>query len=410
MRIAAYISGYQPEAGGGYTFETDILDALLDIAAQSTLDLVLLCPAPHAGALAQRLTGTGIAVHPVRFGLRDRLVELLLREFAFVRAHGKFRSPVDRAADAAAADLVWFLGAGVRVVDRPYVTVVWDLQHRATPWFPELSAGGEWDVREVAYQWFLKRASVVVAGTAVGRTELERFYQVPSERVAILPHPTPRFALAAGQGRATAEDLIRLGVTRPFFIYPAQFWPHKNHINLVLAIAELSKRHGIDADLVLVGSDKGNRAHVMTVAAAAGVADRIRLPGFVSREDLITLYRGAVALAYVSWCGPENLPPLEAFALGCPVVATRIPGAEEQLGDAALLVDPGDPADIAAGLARIHNDAPLRADLIAWGLKRAHRWSAKDYVGGAIDSITRLEPILRCWRASRQPAPGTDRQ
>lgn len=399
MRIGAYVSGYRPEAGGGYTFETDILDALIAVVAQSLpLEFVLLCPVGQAEALASRVTDTGVTVHPIRSTLPDRLVEMLFRESAFVRAHIRWESPLDRAAAAVGADLVWFLGAGTRVVDRrPFVSVVWDLQHRTVPWFPELSSAGEWDRREVAHQWFLRRATTIVTGTIIGRTELEYFYQIPPQRIAILPHPTPRFALTAGPGVATADELARFGIKGPFFIYPAQFWPHKNHVNLVLAIAELSRRHRIEADLVLVGSDKGNRSHVMAAAAAAGVADRIRFLGFVPRSDLVTLYRGAVALAYVSWGGPENLPPLEAFALGCAVVASRIPGVEEQLGDAALLVDPADPADIAAGLARIHRSADLRADLVAKGLARAKRWTANDYVRAAIDIFIGLQPILRCW-------------
>ena len=301
---------------------------------------------------------------------------------------------------AAGADIVWFLGAGVHVTDYPFVTVVWDLQHRATPWFPEMSAGGLWDRRERTHDWFLKRATMVVAGTEAGRAELERYYQIPPERVVLLPHPTPRFALDAGPAAPMPGDLEHLGISRPFYLYPAQFWPHKNHVNLVRGFAHLVHKHGADVELVLVGSDKGNRRHVESEVAAVGIADRIRYLGFVPRGDLIALYRNAVALAYASWCGPENLPPLEAFAIGCPVVAARVPGAVEQLGDAAILIDPADPADIAAGLARVRDDGPLRTELIARGLARARRWTALGYVQGVLDALGCIEPILRCWRAA----------
>ena len=97
----------------------------------------------------------------------------------------------------------------------------------------------------------------------------------------------------------------------------------------------------------------------------------------------------------------KTLPPLEAFALGCPVVATRIPGAEEQLGAAALFVDPAKPADIADALARVHSDAALRAELVSKGLARARQWTSREYVSGAIDIFIGLEPMLRCWRPAR---------
>jgi glycosyltransferase involved in cell wall biosynthesis len=401
MRIAAYVAGYEPEAGGGYTFESDVLEALIDVAAkQPSPGVCLICPARQAAVLSGRLRGTGIDVFAVKQGTLQRRLNTVLSESGFLRAHWRRRSALDRAVGAAGADVVWFLGAGVHVTDHPFVTVVWDLQHRATPWFPEMSAGGLWDRRERAHDWFLKRAAMVVAGTEAGRAELERYYQLPSERVVLLPHPTPRFSLEAGPAAPRAGELEHLVIRRPFYLYPAQFWPHKNHVNLVRGFAQLVHRHGVDSELVLVGSDKGNRSHVAAEASAAGVADRIRYLGFVPRQDLIALYRNAVALAYVSWCGPENLPPLEAFAVGCPVVAARVPGAAEQLDDAAILIDPADPADIAAGLARIRNEGKLRAELVTRGLARARRWTALDYVHGVLDALGRFEPIVRCWRAA----------
>ena len=124
----------------------------------------------------------------------------------------------------------------------------------------------------------------------------------------------------------------------------------------------------------------------------------------VSREELIALYKHALALVYPSWFGPENLPPLEAFALGCPVVYSRFPGAAEQLGDAAVLIDPANPADIAAGITKLRADPALRSKLIQLGRERARRFTPSDYVRGMFGIIDRLEPILRCWRPSCCPS------
>ena len=64
-------------------------------------------------------------------------------------------------------------------------------------------------------------------------------------------------------------------------------------------------------------------------------------------------------LLYQSFFGPENLPPLEAFALGCPVIAANVSGAVEQLGDAAILVDPKTLEEIAGAIRTLHNDRKL---------------------------------------------------
>ena len=115
-------------------------------------------------------------------------------------------------------------------------------------------------------------------------------------------------------------------------------------------------------------------------------------------EDLIALYRGAFALAYVTFFGPENLPTLEAFALGCPVVASDVAGAREQLGDAALLVDPKDPSSIATAIKALYDDANLRQTLIEKGRVRAESRQQKHFVRGVFDALDEFEPVRRCWK------------
>jgi glycosyltransferase involved in cell wall biosynthesis len=257
-----------------------------------------------------------------------------------------------------------------------------------------MSARGTWDSREAAHRAFLQRATKIVTGTEVGRAQLRGFYQIADDNILTLPHPTPSYV--ATKATPDVDIAAKLGLRDPFVLYPAQFWPHKNHANLVLAISEL-KRRGLTVSLALPGSDQGNRAFVAKLAAREGIEDQVKFLGFVSRPDLVALYRRALALSYVSWCGPENLPPLEAFALGCPVIASRIPGADEQLGEAALFCEPGDPENIADAIERLHRDASARARLIEAGRRRSTRFTPTDYVTGIFDALNRFEAIRRCW-------------
>lgn len=399
MKVAVYVGGYLPESGGGYTFENDVFEGVLAAVERGTAHTVsILCPPESKALIERRVAGLPIAVHGVQLSRFDRMLAPFIREFPAFRARQRSPSPIDRAAAEANAGFIWFLGAGPHLTDKPYMTVVWDLQHRATPFFPEMSAGGTWDRRELWHSWFLRRATAVITGTKVGADELQRYYQIDVERIVKLPHPTPKFTLDAPRvGNSVEIKGLGLG-QRPFLLYPAQFWPHKNHVNLLLALKQLKLVHGLELDLALVGSDKGNKAFVEEKVRELGLTDHVHFLGFVSRPALLQLYREAAALAYVSWCGPENLPPLEAFALGCPVIATNIPGAEEQLGSAAVFVEPGDPDSIAAGISRIYGEPGLRAGLIALGHQRARTWTSREFVDGALRRISELEPVLRCWR------------
>jgi glycosyltransferase involved in cell wall biosynthesis len=137
-------------------------------------------------------------------------------------------------------------------------------------------------------------------------------------------------------------------------------------------------------------------AHVRAEVRQRGLEDAVTLLGFVQNDDLVALYQHAHALLYLSRFGPENLPPLEAFALGCPVVCSDVAGASYQLGDAALLVDPRDPGTVADAILAAAELAE-RARLVAAGKQRARVWTADDYVRGFISFADEFEQERRLW-------------
>jgi Glycosyltransferase len=278
----------------------------------------------------------------------------------------------------------------------PYITVIWDLQHRVQPCFPEVSEHGRWNWRERNFADLCRRASIIITGTNAGKAEIEYFYQVPANRIKILPHPTPRFALDA-PSRDDGAILNKYHIPEGYLFYPAQFWAHKNHAGLLLAAQLLRDTYNLTFPLVFVGADRGNCKHVRELVDRLDLAGQVYFLGFVPQNDLISLYRKAFALTYMTFFGPENLPPLEAFALGCPVIASKVEGAEEQLGDAAVLVDPKDARQVALAVKSLHDDVTLRQMLIQRGLTRARRFTGEDFVSGIFSALDDFELVRRCW-------------
>lgn len=402
MRVGVYLSGYCPIAGGGYTFQTDLLEALLRVAGTSRHSFSVLCATKEVLDFAQRLARpSNVTLRLVpKVGAVERLWKGLYRAEPVIRRVWPLLGSLQRIIEAEGVEFVWFLsGAIAEIPDAPYVATVWDVQHRTHPWLPEVSAGGVWESREAATRPFLSRAAWVITGTQAGANELEHFYQIPKNRIRVLPHPTPEFALHAGASRDKTPGLT--GIQGDYLVYPAQFWPHKNHVTLLYGIKSLKERHSYVPKLVLTGSDKGNRAYVEKVAVELGVREQVIFPGFVTQSELAELYRNALALVYVSMSGPENLPPLEAFAIGCPVIASDIPGAREQLGDAAILVPPFDADAIADAIQSLRVDHKRRQTLIAAGLARARAWTGSDFVSAVFRMLDEFESVRRCW-----PRPG----
>jgi glycosyltransferase involved in cell wall biosynthesis len=297
-------------------------------------------------------------------------------------------------------DLICYLTPLIRpVADIPYVTTVWDLMHRLKPFFPEVGLRGEWESRERRYREVLPRATYILALNRRGKEEIVDLYGVAAERVRALTLPTPGFALREGAQVHEKQSLAHLGIKGEYLFYPAQFWPHKNHPCLLLALKFLKDRHGYEPQLVLSGSDKGNRSYIEQAVRDYALQDQVLFPGFVSREDLMRLYRQAVALVFPSFCGPENIPPLEAFALGCPVIVSLISGHEEQLSEAALLVDPTRPELWAEAIWRLRQDSALRDAQIARGKERAMRYTPDHFVRDLFTLMDEFTAYRRCWAA-----------
>lgn len=387
MRLGFFLPRQDRDAGGGYTITNDVLAGLT--GTHRDHEFVALGYGSRPGAVPHEMEYLDLRRSP----LQD------LRRRAARRARAALDGPslpdATAAKRARRAGLRMVLSAGpwAPIVDVPYVLTVWDLQHRLQPWYPEVSSNGEWRHRERLYQSVLPRAARIIVGTQTGQQEVATFYNIPEHRIVILPHPTPTFALE--DDVAPSDAVLRRYDLREgeFVLYPAQFWPHKNHVTLLRALRRL-RDNGWPLRAVLVGADKGNLGHVLATAHSLGVVDQVLLPGFVDREELVALYRAAFALTYMSAFGPENLPPLEAFALGCPVIASRVSGAEEQLADAAMLVDTFDDNELANVLLRLRGDERLQATLRSRGLQRARSFSVGDFVSGLLDQVEAMAPQL----------------
>ncbi len=276
----------------------------------------------------------------------------------------------------------------------------WDLQHRRQPFFPEVSIARSgfkraWDDRELYYNRVLPRATAIFSGTSEGKQEITHFYRVSPDRVHVNPFFSP-----AKFSNTIASHPTWLPSSR-FVVYPAQFWPHKNHLSLIDALKSLHVAGFNDLHLVLPGADKpkefGTRERIRKQVMSLGLSQFVHMPGFVPDAELRWLYENAQALVFVSLFGPDNLPPLEAMSLSCPVIAADVPGALEQLGDAAMIVKPTCHESIAKCILKVMKDEDIRQQLINAGLSLVSLRSPERYVANVLQVIDDYSKLRRCW-------------
>ena len=161
----------------------------------------------------------------------------------------------------------------------------------------------------------------------------------------------------------------------------------------ILFTGTLEPRKGLD-DLVAVWESLPNPPRLVLAGDLGWRTPirndpRVEVTGYVTRERLRELYRGARVFVYPSLHEGFGIPPLEALACGAPVIATRTGAIPEFAGDAAVVIAPGDRTALREALLRLLGDAGLRADLRGRGPERAklYRWER---------SAATMMELLRC--------------
>jgi glycosyltransferase involved in cell wall biosynthesis len=348
VKIAAIVE-HRITEGGGFN---QALNAILQVRdlTHGWSDLIAVTTVPENISFLRQL---GIEAVLVRPSWRDKLLWLaaqspLLRLFL---SRLRLMGSIERDLIAAGVDLVYFVTPSSRPLALQrlnFVVTIWDVCHRDTPEFPEIREGVRFYARESEYRAVLPAAVFVIADSAALAERLAHYYGIEPAKVLVMPFSPSPFLREAG-GARTAEVLSKYALRPGYYFYPAQFWAHKNHVRIVQATRLLVNRGAVPV-VVFVGSEKGNRRHVEALAARLGVLERIKFLGFIPAEDMQALYEGCRAVVMPTYFGPTNLPPLEAWSVGRPLIYSR--QLAEHAGEAALLIDPDNAEELAGAMER----------------------------------------------------------
>ena len=170
------------------------------------------------------------------------------------------------------------------------------------------------------------------------------------------------------------------GLSLPYFFYPANFWPHKNHRVLLVAYQIYVNEAGEGAwDLVLSGSDyEGEAGEIRRFAASLGVSHKVRIMGYVSDSELAGLWRHAAALVFPSLHEGFGIPLLEAMRCGVPILCGPDYSLNEIGGDAVCYFNPRKPLQVAARMKELAGNPELAARLRMAGSERLARFHADE--------------------------------
>jgi alpha-1,3-rhamnosyl/mannosyltransferase len=219
-----------------------------------------------------------------------------------------------------------------------------------------------------------RRARKILTISEYSKREIVRHLGLPAEKVAVVYPAVRADRFRTGMPSVEIEAAKqKFGIHRPYIFYTGNHEPRKNLPALIRAFRSLATRRRWQ--LVLGGRLDPRRQSLYDEAADLIAGGDLRLCGEIPEADLSLLYAGASVFVFPSSCEGFGLPPLEAMACGAPVICADSTSLPEVVGDAALLVPPGDPNALTVALDRVLSSPGLREELRDKGLARARRFS-----------------------------------
>lgn len=312
-----------------------------------------------------------VASTPVPGG-RDRAKRLLRPVLPLVRrGRSKVRatgvlptwsvSGPDKAVEELRPDVVHFPYQWLHQTSAPSIFNPHDVQHMH---HPEFFTEEQYISRVAMYKLWCESATMIEVPSRATKNDLACLLNMPEEKVLVIPRgaPTALPASEIDQGDLS-EVQARYDLPPIFAFYPAQTWPHKNHIRLLEAIAALRDGHGVCLHLVCTGAQNNFWPAIQTKVRELGLDDQVCFLGFIPPEHVTALYRLALLTVFPTLFEGGGFPVLEALSEGSPLACSDLPVLVEQVSDAALLFDPESVDSIASTLLQLYRDRHLRERL-----------------------------------------------
>lgn len=365
MKVVAILEN-DVASGGGFNQALNAIVQMREVCKGSFDFEVWTTKAVNVAVLRE----LGVLAETFAFSVADKLLSYLSANpwWHLCQVRFKLTGPLEKKLLRHGCDLAYFVTPSARpnILQRlNFIATVWDLCHRDTPEFPEVREFARFQVREHLYRTSLPSAFAILTDSAALAAKVSQRYGIDGDRLLPMPFAPAPF-LSAAAAAQTRQVLDKYGVAEGYFFYPAQFWAHKNHVRILQALLLLRDR-GHRPQVAFAGGDQGNRAHVERFMDAHALRDQVHLLGFVPAEDMRGLYEGCGAVVMPTYFGPTNIPPLEAWLVGRPLIYSS--QFKEQAGDAALCVNPDDPEALAQAMLAC-SDAGTRARLIEAGSTR----------------------------------------
>ena len=274
--------------------------------------------------------------------------------------------------EQAGIDLMHFTFQAAFLTDIPSIYHPHDLQHIHLPeYFSDYARQG----RSIVYKRFCEQAHMVAVSSSWVRQDLEEHLGIPHGKIAVVPLAPSTEIYSTHSPEELDRIRNKFSLPEVFAFYPAQTWPHKNHLGLIEAAAKLKDRFGVHIPLVFSGRKGDFYPQLVKRVKELQLGEQVQFLGFVTPQELHSLYRLCRCVIIPTKFEAASFPLWEAFLAEAPTACSNVTSLPRQAGDAALTFNPADDNQIAECLHRLWVDNELRSKLAERGRNNVSRFT-----------------------------------
>lgn len=197
-----------------------------------------------------------------------------------------------------------------------FVIMLLSLQHQQLCFFPEYKLGHDNDIRDKIIENSVKKSFKIYIGSTKDKDLLMKYFNANANKIIVQPYAFNLPSIFQENNDYNYEKKFRglnLPANKDIFIYPAQFWSHKNHKYVVDVALKLKRENIKDIFFVFCGFEKGNLKYIQKIINENYLSEYIKIFSYIDDYELISLYLNCFGIIMPTLVGPTTIPMYEAF-------------------------------------------------------------------------------------------------
>jgi len=252
----------------------------------------------------------------------------------------------------------------------PNITTIFDIQQY---FYPEYFEKDVLEMRIDFTKQTVEKTNTILTVSEFSKKTILDMHKIDGKKIVITNLDSDESFYQPLEKKKASK--IKMRLPKNYILFPANMWPHKNHISLLKAFKIVKEKYCLDIKLVFTGAKEKETESIKKFINNNNLMDDVFYLGYIDQDDMRYVFSFAKMLVFPSLYEGFPLPIVEAMRSDIPIVCSNTTCLPEMTGNAAVLINPNKPKEISRVIYNVYKDSRLRNMLIENGRKKRTEYS-----------------------------------